>query len=243
MTIFQILSTGAVIDTGDSITLSNFLLKFPTLSGAVTDAVQPMPNPYATWNASTRTWVRNIPAEVAAAASAQNTTVNNTCNANIATDISFTTQAGVSKTFWADPASINELTLAVQSASLPGQSLPANFYWKATDGTQVPFTITDLQNLLAAYSTRRWNEFASLETKLASIAKVAATPVWSAQTATQGEEILDNLGNVWKCTTGGATSTTMPVFPASPAAGATVADGAAVWTYVNAIASIIKAII
>ena len=72
--------------------------------------------------------------------------------------ISFTSAGGVEQTFQADDGSQDLLVKATQGYGVAG-STPSGFYWVATDNTQVPFTLPDLQGLYAAILSRGWSAF------------------------------------------------------------------------------------
>lgn len=87
--------------------------------------------------------------------------------AAIAQDVSFTTAAGVLKTFQSDPQSISnaQAMLAAYGAS----GVPSGFYWVAKDNTQVPFTLADLQGLAKTMGDQGWSAFQRLQARKASI--------------------------------------------------------------------------
>jgi hypothetical protein len=92
--------------------------------------------------------------------------------------VSFTSKAGVTKTFQADAASVANLTsmlLGFQAAA----ATPAGFYWLSVDNTQVPFTYADMQGLAAAFAAQGAAAFFVLQTKKAAV--LAATSVAAAQ--------------------------------------------------------------
>lgn len=101
--------------------------------------------------------------------------------AAIAQPVSYTTKAGVAKTYQADPGSVSNLQntlLGLQAA----QATPTGFYWVAADNTQVPFTYADLQALAAAMLAQGWAAFQKLQTLKAQVA--AATTVTAVQAVT-----------------------------------------------------------
>jgi len=101
--------------------------------------------------------------------------------ADCAQPVSFTTAGKVTKTFQADPGSVQVLqqTLAGLSAA---QATPAGFYWVAADNTQVPFSFADLQGLAAAMLAQGWTAFQHLQTLKAEVN--AATTIAAAQAVT-----------------------------------------------------------
>ncbi|KWO62545.1 DUF4376 domain-containing protein [Burkholderia territorii] len=76
--------------------------------------------------------------------------------------VSFTTAAGVTKTFDADTDSQRTLQTAAQGYEMAG-SVPDGFYWVAADNTQVPFTLADLKGLYAAMLAQGWAAFQHLQ--------------------------------------------------------------------------------
>ncbi len=115
---------------------------------------------------------------LAAAQAAQASVLQAAYAAACAQPVSFTTKAGVSTTFQADPASATVLqqTLAGLSAS---QATPSGFFWLAADNTQVPFAYADLQGLAGAMLSQGWTAFQHLQTQKAAVA--GATTVAAAQ--------------------------------------------------------------
>ena len=92
--------------------------------------------------------------------------------------VSYTSVAGVVKTYQADKQSrdnLGDMTLAYLKAAVT----PTGFYWLATDNTQVPFTFADLQQLAAVMGVPGWTAFQNLQTKKASV--MAATTVSAVQ--------------------------------------------------------------
>lgn len=87
--------------------------------------------------------------------------------------VSFTTAGGVAKTFQADKASQDTLTVSMQGYDIAG-SVPAGFYWVAADNTLVPFTLDDLKGLYAAMLAQGWVGFQNRQTKKTA-ARVATT--------------------------------------------------------------------
>jgi hypothetical protein len=94
--------------------------------------------------------------------------------AAIAQPVSFTTSAGVTKTYQADPTSVNNL--AYMRAAYPTQeSLPAGFYWKSSDNSRVPFTIADMAGLAKVMGDQGFAAFDHLDAKKNAV--LAATTV------------------------------------------------------------------
>ena len=109
---------------------------------------------------------------IADAQAAQGATLATAYAAAVAGPVSFTTAAKVTKTFQADPGSVQ--TLQQTLAGLSGaQATPAGFYWVAADNTQVPFVYADLQGLAAAMLAQGWTAFQHLQTLKAEVAAAA----------------------------------------------------------------------
>lgn len=91
----------------------------------------------------------------------------------IAQPVTITTHAGVTKAYQADPASRQNVH-DMLTAYAPSGALPADFYWVAADNTQVPFVLSDLQELAAALGAQGWSAFQKLQTLKAQGATVWA---------------------------------------------------------------------
>ena len=183
------------------------------------------------------------PAQLTATAQAvQISTLQAAYNTAIQANVSYTSKGNVTKTYQADPQSVQNLQntiLGFQSAGV----VPTGFYWVASDNTQVPFTYADLQGLAAAMVENGWANFQTLQTKKAQVVALVNLPSRAASTAyTVGTQIVDTNGNAWGCTTAGTTGTTC-TFPATPAAGATKTDGGVTWTFVNSQVSLIQGVV
>jgi hypothetical protein len=88
--------------------------------------------------------------------------------AAIAQPVSYTSAGGVTKTYQADPASIDDVA-RMQLAFAKAGAVPPGFYWVAADNTQVPFTYADVQGLAAALGARGFTAFAHLQTQKAAV--------------------------------------------------------------------------
>lgn len=102
--------------------------------------------------------------------------------AAIAQPVSFTSKAGVVKTYQADPDSANKLGQMLL-AYLGAQATPAGFYWLSADNTQVPFSYADLQGLAADMGAQGFAAFAHLQTlkaevRAATTAAAVSAIVW-----------------------------------------------------------------
>jgi hypothetical protein len=104
----------------------------------------------------------------------------------IAQPVSFTTAAGVTKTFQAGPDSQTLLVAATQGYTLAG-AVPSGFYWVSADNTEVPFTLADLSGLYAATLAQGWSSFQKKQTLKAQVNAITpSTP--NAIAAVQGIE-------------------------------------------------------
>jgi len=93
--------------------------------------------------------------------------------------VSFTTKAGITKTFQADPQSQQNLSYVMQGFTAAAVT-PTGFYWVAADNTQVAFAFADLQGLAAAMVAQGWTAFQHLQTQKAAVN--TATTVAAVQT-------------------------------------------------------------
>lgn len=96
--------------------------------------------------------------------------------AAIAQNITLTTAGGVTKAFQADRAAIDNLQAML--AAFP-TTVPAGFYWVASDNTRVPFTLADMKALAAAMGNQGWSAFQRLQDRKAAV--LAATTVAQVQ--------------------------------------------------------------
>lgn len=121
------------------------------------------------------------------AAVSQKVAIDNGYSKALSQDISFTTQAGVTKAYAADSASVSAIHQAAQAYTVQGFT-PLGYYWKASDGTLVPFTLHDLQGLSEALTSRVWVLFqqrTALKGRLASAKTLEDVQAvkWTAPTA------------------------------------------------------------
>ena len=112
---------------------------------------------------------------------AQSSVIDQAYAATVTADIAFTTSAGVAATFQADADSQQVLSVSVQGYDMAGE-VPSGFFWKATDNSQVAFTLADLKGLYQAMLARGWTAFQKRTTLKAEIA--AATTVAAVQAIT-----------------------------------------------------------
>lgn len=78
--------------------------------------------------------------------------------------VSYTSVAGVTKTYQTNTQSISNLS-AMTLAYAKAAATPSGFYWVSTDNTNVPFSFADLQQLAAVMGSQGWAAFQNLKTK------------------------------------------------------------------------------
>ena len=140
---------------------------------AVTDiAVPQRPSPVYVWQNGA--WVYPL----ATAQAAQLASLHAAYQTAIQQPVSFTTAGAVTKTFAADPTSINNL-MSMQLAFQFTGVVPVGFIWLATDGTQVPITYADIQGLSHAIGLSGLAAWQHLQTQIAAVN--AATTVATVQ--------------------------------------------------------------
>jgi hypothetical protein len=105
---------------------------------------------------------------LAAAQVGQMVTLTAKYEAIVQQPVSFTTAAGVAKTFQADSNSQNVLLIATTGYNLAGAT-PQGFYWVASDNTQVPFTLADLKGLYGVMLQQGNIAFQTLQTLKAQV--------------------------------------------------------------------------
>ena len=88
--------------------------------------------------------------------------------------VSYTSKAGVTKTYQADQQSVYNLQASLSGAAA-AQATPAGFYWVSLDNTQVPFTYADLQGLAQVIWLQAQAAFQRLQVAKAAVA-AATTP-------------------------------------------------------------------
>ncbi|MFS2103554.1 DUF4376 domain-containing protein [Ralstonia sp. Ralssp135] len=88
--------------------------------------------------------------------------------------VTFTTAAGVKKTFQADADSQIVLLKAQQGFAIAG-AVPQGFYWLAADNTQVPFALADLKGLYSAMLAQGWAAFQHLQVQKAAVRAATTT--------------------------------------------------------------------
>jgi Domain of unknown function (DUF4376) len=99
---------------------------------------------------------------------AQNQTLYNAYQSAIQDDVSYTTVAGISKTYQADFVSQDALVKAMLGYKIMGQ-VPANSYWVSADNTQVQFSLDDFQGLYLAMLANGKAAFDHLQMKKALV--------------------------------------------------------------------------
>jgi hypothetical protein len=173
---------GAIVGFYDSV-------DSPAPSGAnvieITDAQWQMCISAQGWTVANGALVVPVPPTaaqlLAAAQAAQDAAIDGAYVSAVQQSVTLKTAAGVSETFQADANSQTILMQAVQGYQIAGGT-PSGFYWKATDNTQVPFTLADLQGLYTTILAQGWAAFQKRTTLKAQIA--AATSVSAAQAVT-----------------------------------------------------------
>ena len=95
--------------------------------------------------------------------------------AAIATPVSFTTAAGLTKTFQADPGSVANLQASIAGCQ-KAAATPAGFYWVAADNTQVPMTYADLLGLAEVIFNQGASAFQKLQTLKAQVNAATTIP-------------------------------------------------------------------
>lgn len=120
--------------------------------------------------------IQNPPLTLAQAQAVQVSAITQAYENAVVQPVGFTTEAGIAKTFQADPASQNVLVQSMQGYNLAG-SVPTGFYWVSTDNTQVEFTLTDLKGLYASMLAQGWEAFQkkqTLKSQISAAKSVAA---------------------------------------------------------------------
>ena len=95
--------------------------------------------------------------------------------------VSYTSKGGVTKSYQADATSQANVQAALVGYT-PVGAVPAGFYWVASDNTQVPFTLADIQGLASAMLAQGWSAFQHLQAQKAAI--LAASSVAAVQAVT-----------------------------------------------------------
>lgn len=92
----------------------------------------------------------------------------------VAQSVSYTSVAGVVKSYQANAVSVSNL-IRMTLAFLKQGATPTGFYWVASDNTQVPFALADLEGLSSVIGAQGWAAFQHLQTQKNSV--LAATTV------------------------------------------------------------------
>ena len=130
-----------------------------------------LPLPAPDWAAITddeAAAIQNPPLTVGQAQAQQIALLEAAYSSAITQPVTFTTAAGVKKTFQADTDSQIVLIKAQQGYAIV-VAVPDGFYWVASDNTQVPFTLEDLKGLYAAMLAQGWTAFQRLQTQKAAV--------------------------------------------------------------------------
>lgn len=133
------------------------------------------------WRYSAGTFAPLTAETLAAAQAAQIAAMATAYGLAIAQPVNFTTAAGVTKSFQADPQSVSNLQ-SMLAACTPAGKTPTGFYWVSADNTQVPFALADMQGLASAIGAQGWAAFQQLQARKATIN--AATSVTAVQAVT-----------------------------------------------------------
>lgn len=99
--------------------------------------------------------------------------IQQTYSTSLATGVSFTTVANITKNFQTYSSSISSMQYTATAIS-NGWVIPSGFYWVSSDNTQVPFTADDLNGLLKAATDFNWSLFQTLQTNK-NLVKIATT--------------------------------------------------------------------
>lgn len=113
---------------------------------------------------SGKAWV----ADIGAISAAKIAAFKAAYDAAITVDVSY-----MSETFQTDLDSQNTLCKVLATVSAAG-AVPSGFYWVATDNTQVPMNLAQLQGLAGAMLAQGWTAFRKLQT-LKAAARAATT--------------------------------------------------------------------
>lgn len=88
--------------------------------------------------------------------------------------VSFTTAAGDTHTYQADPGSVQKLSNCLLGW-LGAQAVPAGFFFQASNNTRVPFTYADLRGLAAAFINAGFAAYVQLQDLKVAV-RSATTP-------------------------------------------------------------------
>ncbi len=161
--------------------------------------------------------------------------------AAVAQPVSYTTTAGTTATFDADPGSISLLGSAIDAGS---SAWSANLWLSSAGAPITPFAFSDLQGLAAAIEARDTPDYQEMLKLIGQVDALAGTPAWAASTAyASGAQIVDPNGNIWSASAAETSGATAPAWPLNPASGATQADGSVTWKFVSAMAAAIQAVV
>lgn len=102
------------------------------------------------------------PVPIATYSLAQIVSLRQSYNIANASNISFTTAAGVTDTYQADPGSVGMLQQTLSGFRSAGK-VPNGFYWRSATNQNNPFTYADLEGLAAALVNHGWANFQKLQ--------------------------------------------------------------------------------
>ncbi len=112
---------------------------------------------------------------VAAWQTAQIQILSASYQAAVTAQVSFTTAAGVTKTFQADSGSVANLQASIAGCQKAGAT-PTGFYWVTADNTQVPMTYADLLGLAEVIFNQGASAFQKLQTLKAQVNAATTIP-------------------------------------------------------------------
>ena len=99
----------------------------------------------------------------------------------ITQSVNFTSAGAVTKTYQADPESVQNLIKMILAFQKAGVT-PAAFAWTALDNSHVPFTFADMQGLAAVMGEQGWLAYQHLQIQKGVV--MAATTVSAVQSIT-----------------------------------------------------------
>lgn len=124
--------------------------------------------PGKNYNWTAGAWVLDVAGQLADDQAYQTALMEQAYSNAVAQDVTFTTAAGVTKTYQADPDSQDILNKTLNVCKTAG-AVPDGFWWKSRDNTQVPFTLADLAGLASAMLDQGWAAFQKLTARKNSI--------------------------------------------------------------------------
>ncbi len=185
--------------------------------------------------------------QLAAAQSAQSIALSAACQTAIYAGF-ISSALGAVHTYPAKDIDQQNLSASVLNSLYPNlpTGWPTPFWCADSNGNwaYLPHTAAQIQQAGSDGKSAILANLTKNATLQAQIAAIGALPAWAASTAQAvNSQIHDGNGNIWKCSVAGTTGATAPVWPASPASGATVTDGAVTWVFVSSQIAAVLAII